>query len=161
MANTKKKGVGREAKLTDDLIDEFCTYIENGMSNRDAADLCLIKDASLYRWLREADMVDEDGKPLKRYAMQRKLKQAIVKARASFKAYHVQSIIRASRKQWTASAWLLERKFPEEYGAVDRAGSIAIANRVAAEMVEDDGLVDALTAVPDKTAMIGDVPSDV
>lgn len=152
---------GPKPKLTDGLIDDICTYIENGMSNKDAADLCQITDVTLYRWLREAEMVDGDGKPLSKYKQQRKLRDALVKARAAFKAYHVQSIIRASRKTWQASAWLLERRFPEEYGSVDRAGSIAIANRVAAESAVDDGLVDALNAVPEDIDMMGDVPSDV
>ena len=143
--------VGPKHKLTDQKIDEICTYIENGLRFKDAAELSDITEGTLYRWLREADMKDANGKEPPKYKMQRKLKQAMTKARSSFKAYHVQAIIRASRKAWTASAWLLERTFPEEYGAVDRAGSIALANKAAAELAEDDGLVDALTAVPERT----------
>ena len=154
-----KSNAGPKMKLTDEMIDDICTYIENGMSNKDAADLCQIADVTLYRWLREADEVNPDGSLPTKYKMQRKLKQAIIKARASFKAYHVQAIIRASRKQWTSSAWLLERRFPDEYGAMDRVYAIN-EKRAAVEVQEDDGLLDALTAVPDETAMIGDVPSD-
>lgn len=156
-----RKGIGGpKPKLTDQLIDDISTYIENGMSNKDAADLCQITDVTLYRWLREADAVDADGKPIAKNKQQRKLRDAIIKARAAFKAFHVQSIIRASRKTWQASAWLLERRFPEEYGSTDRAYAMAL-QRAAAEVHEDDGLLDALTAVPSGADMIGDVPSDI
>lgn len=149
-----------KTKLTDQLIDELCTYIENGMSNKDAADLCQISDVTLYRWLREADTLDDKGKEPKEYKQQRKLKQSIQKAKAAFKAYHVQSIIRASKKQWTASAWLLERKFPEEFGAADR-GSVLAAQRAANSAQEDDGLIEAITASADGIVETGDEPEDV
>ena len=147
-------------KLTDDKIDEICTYIENGMSDKDAADLSEICRDTFYRWLREADAVDKDGKPPAQFKQQRKLKNALIKARASFKAYHVQRIIRASQKNWTASAWLLERKFPEEFASLDRATMIQIAS--ANTVQEDDGLVEAIkSASIGIEDMTGDEPEDV
>lgn len=149
---------GPKSKLTNQLIDEIATYIENGLSNKDAADLCGVRDTTLYRWLREAEELDEKGKPKNK--QQCKLKEAIIKAQAAFKAYHVQSITRASRKAWQASAWLLERKFPDEYAAIDR-NSIIAAIKAASQVHEDDGLVAALNASVDDSIITGDVPDDI
>lgn len=150
MANTK---------LTDQLIDEITTYIENGMNNRDSAHMCFITEATLYRWLREADEVDENGKPLKRYKMQRKLKKAMQKSQAAFKAYHVQNVIQASKKHWQASAWMLERRFPEEYGrGIDR---YMLKQASARSKDQDDGLIDALKQTGAIVSeLVGDVPED-
>lgn len=151
---------GAHTKLTRELIDSICTYIENGMTNKDAADLSDVTEDTLYRWLREADEKDDQGNPLPHRRLQFELKTAMNKARASFKAYHVQTIIRASRKQWTASAWLLERKFPEEYAAADRS-FIMSAQKAAMERTEDDGLIAALTSSDIGMVETGDEPEDV
>lgn len=47
---------------------------------------------------------------------------ATEKAKADFVANNVANITAAARKggQWTASAWLLERRMPEEFGRIDR-----------------------------------------
>lgn len=150
-----------KSKLTDELIDEFCTYIENGMSNHDAIDLCDITDTTFYRWLREADERGPKGEKPQKYKMQRKLKAAIPKAAAAFKAYHVQVITRASKKNWQASAWMLERKFPDEYGrGVDRYMIQQASNAGAGK--EDDGLIEALRSTGNKIPVaIGDEPEDV
>lgn len=149
-----------KTKLTDQLIDELTTYIENGMNNRDSASMCLITEDTLYRWLREADEVDENGKPLKQYTMQRKLKRAMQKSQAAFKAFHVQNIINASKKNWQASAWMLERRFPDEYGrGIDR---YMLKQAAANGKEHDDGLIDALRSTGAAVSeLTGDVPEDV
>lgn len=149
-----------KTKLTDQLIDELTTYIENGMNNHDSAKLCLITEDTLYRWLREAEEVDENGKPLKRYERQRKLKDAMQKAQSAFKAYHVQNITKAARKNWQASAWMLERRFPDEYGrGIDR---YMLKQAGANGKEHDDGLIDALRSTGAAVSeLTGDVPEDV
>ena len=155
-----KSKMGRSTKLTRELIDSICTYIENGMTNKDAANLSDITEDTLYRWLREADEKDAQGNPVPKYARQRELKQAMEKSKATFKAYHVRTIIQASRKQWTASAWLLERKFPEEFASADRA-FIMSAQKAAMERTEDDGLIAALNSPDVGMVETGDEPEDV
>lgn len=153
--------VTRTPKLNKALIDEICTYIENGMTNRDACDLCNINEVSFYRWLRQAEEVDDNGQPIPKYKWQRELKGALAKAQASFKAYHVKSIIKASRKNWTASAWLLERKFPAEYGTLDR---LTVMNMQAQNDKDEDSdnLLEALrVSCNDVMAREGDEPEDV
>lgn len=51
-----------------------------------------------------------------------KLVESLKKAEAQFKAVHVNNIIQAGKEKrhWQASAWLLERKYPKEYGKIDR-----------------------------------------
>ena len=152
---------GRGPKLNKALIDEYCTYIENGMTVVDSCNLCGISKESFYRWLREAEAKDDFGRPIPKYALQRELKGAVEKAQASFKAFHVQSIIKASRRNWTASAWLLERKYPEEYAAIDRRTAID-ANKVEEKDEHSDNLLEALRlSCNDVMNREGDEPEDV
>ena len=151
----------RGAKLTPQFIDEFCTYIENGMTAKDSCNLCSINEATFYRWLHEAEAVDEFGRPIPKYVRQRELKDAVEKAKASFKAYHVQAIIKASKRNWTASAWLLERRYPEEYGAIDRRSAMD-RSKVEEKDEQGDNLLEALrVSCNDVMSREGDEPEDV
>lgn len=46
---------GRRSKLTQELQESFCKYIELGLTNRDASRLCGIEERSFYRWLRRGE----------------------------------------------------------------------------------------------------------
>lgn len=110
-------------KLTKELIDEFLTYKENGLSDADCCDMVGISQQSFYRWLKEAETgIDGDHpeKPASNLELKRELSEGLKKARAAFKAYHVQTITKAAKRSWQASAWLLERMYPKEFGRIDR-----------------------------------------
>lgn len=106
-------------KYTDETIARICGYIEEGLPHKDAALLGGITEKTFYAWLRD----------------ERKstFRQSVEKAEASFVDAHLANIrtaalgtpavkdangkvlVPARAPNWTASAWLLERKRPETY----------------------------------------------
>lgn len=75
-------------------------YIEQGMSNVDAVGLAGVSQNSFYVW-QKTDPVFRDR---------------CVAAHHEFKRRHLSNIGQHAAVDWKASAWLLSRKFPEEYG---------------------------------------------
>lgn len=110
-------------KICKELVDEILTYKESGLSDADICDMCLISKASFYAWLQEAEKI-KNGE-LKQeevpYAdLKIELSDGLKRAKVAFKAFHVQNITKASKKNWQASAWMLERFYPKEFGRIDR-----------------------------------------
>lgn len=110
-------------KISKELVDEICTYKENGLSDADICDMCLISKGSFYAWLQEAEKI-KNGE-LKQeevpYAdLKLELADGLKRAKVAFKAFHIQNITKASKKNWQASAWMLERFYPKEFGRIDR-----------------------------------------
>lgn len=95
-------------KITEDLIKIICELKGKGMSNKDVCMAVGIHEATLYRWL---------NKPSAR--LHRVLSEEFKKAEARYKQELLDTIrgaALAKRQYWTAAAWLLERKYPEEFG---------------------------------------------
>lgn len=53
-------------------------------------------------------------------AMLKALERDIKKAYSKYKAVHIARINEASKNEWQASAWMLERKFPDEFAKPDK-----------------------------------------
>jgi len=103
--------------LTKLLIEQLATYIENGNFAQDACKLADVSEAGYYKWLATGRAILEgEIEKTRANALTVELVEAIKHADAKFKAYHLSNINRASRTTWQASAWMLERRFPEEYG---------------------------------------------
>ena len=105
----------RKSKLTNKMVEQAVEMKSHGMSN---ADICAglgIAEGSFYRWLREDDT-----------KLKRALSQGLKKAESQYKETLLQSIMatatREKNPQWTAAAWLLERKYPDEYAQTTRKG---------------------------------------
>ena len=95
-------------KITEDLIKIICELKGKGMSNKDICMAVGIHEATLYRWL---------NKPSAR--LHRVLSEEFKKAEARYKQELLDTIrgaALAKRQYRTAAAWLLERKYPEEFG---------------------------------------------
>lgn len=89
------------AKYNSKIIREICNNVAKGSSNKDAALLAGISEETFYVWLRE--------KP--------EFSESLKKAEAKRKATLIGTIFEASKKQWTAAAWYLERVYPNEFGS--------------------------------------------
>ena len=114
---------GRSAKISKDMVDEILTYKENGLSDKDICDMVGIDQSTFYCWLKEAETgIDSHNpeRPAPNLELKIELANGLKRARAAFKAFHIQNITKASKKEWTASAWILERMFPREFGRIDR-----------------------------------------
>lgn len=100
---------GRRTKYTPDTVDAICKAIREGSTQHDAAVMAGVSTATFHEWY--------NGKP--------EFMEAIEKAHADFKQKNVTAIraagIRVDKSgalagSWQANAWLLERKYPEEFG---------------------------------------------
>ena len=98
------------SKLDEELIREAVRLVQTGLNDADVCDALGIHRSSWYGWMKSGDT------PLKR-----KLAEEVTKAKAMRKAYHLQNVVNAAREgSWQASAWYLERAYPQEYGKCQR-----------------------------------------
>lgn len=103
---TEKHRGGRPTKYSRTVAARICRAVRKGCSREAAAGLAGINPDTLYDWQHRFPEFSE----------------ALQKADSELEAECVSNIRRAgrSRRNWTANAWLLERKFPHRYGKVDR-----------------------------------------
>ena len=103
----------RKPKLTTRMVEQAVEMKLHGLSNVDICAGLGITEGTFYRWLREDDT-----------KLKRALKQGLKKAEAEYKETLLRSIMvtatREKNPQWTAAAWLLERKYPDEYAQTTR-----------------------------------------
>ena len=85
----------------------------HGMSNADICRGLGVSETAWYKWLKDPDSKVKVA-----------LVEGIKKAEAEYKETLLQSIMatatREKNPQWTAAAWLLERKYPDEYAQTTR-----------------------------------------
>ena len=103
----------RKPKLTYQIVEQAVEMKSHGMTNADICRALGIAEQTFYRWLREDDT-----------RLKRSLSDGIKKAEAQYKQTLLESIMgtatREKNPQWTAAAWLLERKYPDEYAQTTR-----------------------------------------
>ena len=133
--------MARGSKISKELVNEILTYKENGLSDKDICDMVGISQQAFYLWLKEAETGingTNPDRPVSNYALKLELFEGLKKARAAFKAYHIQTITKAARKSWQAAAWMLERMYPKEFGRIDR--QIALMG----EATKETGMLDEI-----------------
>lgn len=104
-------------KLNKEIIDSFCNGLSIGLTARAACDYAGISEQSYYTYINQAKEDIDAGKK----TIYSEFFESVKKARAAFRIYHMSKIRDAAESgNWQASAWSLERLFPEEYGKQDR-----------------------------------------
>lgn len=88
-------------KYTKELVRDLCDEIEKGLNIDDACLIVGINQDTYHTWKKDP------RKP--------EFSEAIKRANAEFKKLNLYVIQKASVKSWQAAAWLLERKFSEDY----------------------------------------------
>lgn len=108
---SEKSGKGKgPGKLNKELIADAVKLIQTGLNDRDTCAALGIDPSTWYKWLQEP-----------RSELQEELFTAVSKAKAERKAFHLNNIVKAARDgTWQASAWYLERAYPQEYGKCQR-----------------------------------------
>ena len=104
-----------KSKLTRALVEQIVELKRDGLCDADIIAAIGVHQATFYRWLKEG----EDAKS----GVKRALYEDLKKAESEYKRRLLTTIKGAaeSRAQyWTAAAWLLERKYPMEYGRMER-----------------------------------------
>ena len=112
--------MGRPSKLTPELQKEICDYIGvDGLMDKDACLLAGISTASFCLWKKKGS---EEGAP----EVYSEFLEAIKEAEAGFKQKRLKNIrVAGDEGDWKANAWLLERKYPEQFGRrIEHAGKI-------------------------------------
>jgi transposase len=104
--------MARRAKLTQEMVDQAIALKRDGLSDGDIICALGIHHSTFYRWI---------GDPKNK--LQRALSDGLKKEEAEFKhtlLTTIRSAALARNQYWTAAAWLLERKYPDEYGKAER-----------------------------------------
>jgi hypothetical protein len=105
---------------------EICGYLREGLNITDSCTLADISKETYYRWQREhSDFYD-----------------ATKVAELACKRANIKIILGSAKKNWTASAWWLERKYKDEFAAKTiekHEGSVAVGygDLEKAESVEE------------------------
>ena len=90
---------GAKGKYNPEIVKEICDHVFNGATQRDAALMSDITEETFYTWLKEHPEFSESVK----------------KAHAKYKEQLVSRVKKASDKSWQAAAWILERRYKEDY----------------------------------------------
>jgi hypothetical protein len=131
-----KKTTGRKSRLTRDVQEQLTNYIKRGHFETMACAACGIAESTYFRWkeLGEDHLEDRAGKKVlvKARSPYREFREAVEKAKAQARMVHIENIRSAAfdtvtegdrtkiiPKNWTASAWFLERTAPEMFGRRD------------------------------------------
>jgi hypothetical protein len=102
---------GRKCKLTDELTDIICENIELGLSYNLTCQAAGISFDTFNNWMKAGEA--EESK---------KFSDFYDRVRASEAACAKESLERirdAANTNWNAAAWLLERRYPADYGKKD------------------------------------------
>ena len=105
----------RKTKLTYDLVAQCVELKRDGLCDADIIAAIGVHPSTFYRWLKDGENAKSGVK--------RALYDELKKAESEYKRCLLTTIKGAaeSRAQfWTAAAWLLERKYPMEYGKMER-----------------------------------------
>ncbi len=86
-------------KYSKEIVEKIAGYIRLGMRNEDAARIAGVAEATFYEWKKSKAEFSE----------------ALKGAEDQGEASNLAIIHKAKTKQWTAAAWLLERRHPEKY----------------------------------------------
>ena len=101
--------MGRPTKLTPAIRDAICADLAAGLPRGTAAVRAGIDRATFFRWMKRGSR-DRSGD-------YRDFRDAVKKAEASAEKLHLDRITAAGATTWQASAWVLERKWPERWGS--------------------------------------------
>jgi hypothetical protein len=119
---------GRPLKMTVQRFLRICAWIEKGKSNLEA---CRIEQV---RYTSFRGHAQKKPRWQKRYELADRTRDNFLRD------FHLANIVKHSEKQWTASAWLLERKFPSAFAMrtvsrPDDAAHKTIEDEIPAEVL--------------------------
>ena len=107
----EEKVMGRPEKLTKELSDKLFTVICAGNYMETAAAFCGISKQSIYTWMKYGNE--------KKSQIYIDFLDGIEKAQAESEIRDLETIKEASKTQWQAAAWRLERRFYQKWGRKD------------------------------------------
>jgi len=109
MKNQKPKKIGRKTKLTPEVQTAIVQAVARGLPYCHARRLAGVGRSTFFNWMAL-------GENLRVGTLYRDFRDAVKRADAQFVVEALGHIQAAGKKQWQAYAWLLERRFPEDFG---------------------------------------------
>ena len=106
-------GRGRKPKIvaSPEIVKEICALIGNGFTNKAAIE-GIMDESTFYSYMNKGEEDVKNGKETPHADFYKSVK----KAEKGFRLTHLKRIKDASEGNWQASAWMLERRFADEYG---------------------------------------------
>lgn len=126
--------LARKPKITEEMQKRICECIAEGMTNKLAVE-GLVDEATFYRYINKGAEDIENGKN----TVYSNFYKSVKTAEKEFAAYHLKNIEKASEYTWQASAWALERRFPNEYGR--RTATVEVSGTPNGEPIKTEGVV--------------------
>lgn len=117
---------GRKMKLTEEVLDQFVTALRGSMYLETAAAYIGVSKQSVYDWLRRGARARAMIKRCPGYKLNPKERlcvkflDAVKKTMALVEMGALAHIQMAASEQWTAAAWMLERRFPGRWSRRER-----------------------------------------
>lgn len=105
---SSRQATRKPNKLTPRVKKAILTAIRLGLPYASAAAYAGIGIRTLRQWMRQGER--GDAPELARFF------QEMEEAQAKAEMYHMTNITGHAKQDWKASAWLLERRWPEKYG---------------------------------------------
>ena len=134
MAKQRDSKGGRPLKLTKELQDKLCATISRGHYATTACAACGIGESTFFRWMEWGEdhyEVQRGERVLVRArSPYREFREAVEKAKAQAQMVHMEALrdaafetltdpstgqVKVRSKNWTASAWFLERTAPHQF----------------------------------------------
>lgn len=150
----KKENIGSPPKLTKELIKQICLCLKNGAYIEIAVIACGISKSTYYNWRKKA--LEPNAPALyKHFLDSTEMAQALSEMR------DLDIIDKAAESgQWKASAWRLERKNPERWGARQFIEQNVSSHSVVLSESELDNQLHILQQVLDNTKKDKDCSCD-
>jgi hypothetical protein len=98
---------GRKSKLTPELQAKIVEALANGNTIENSCAMCGLGYRTIFRYLASGEA--SEASPYRQFW------QDVKAAHGNLESWHVQNIRNHAEKQWTASAWYLERSNPDRW----------------------------------------------
>lgn len=134
----------KRRKLNDRVVERLVEMYCLGASQGDACRYAGISPDALQQWIKagRAQLAALAAMPPGEYETpdEAALVLALDRAQGEFARANLANIKTAAELQWQASAWLLERRFPEEYGRRDRVEVRHTIDEAVERLIRERGL---------------------
>jgi hypothetical protein len=136
--------LGRPTKLNTELLRRLVEMYRLGASQADACRYAGVSPDALQRWLKagRAELAAIEAQPEGEYDVSdcAALALAIDRAQGEFVKDNLENIRTHSQREWPASAWLLERRFPDDWGKREKVDHTHVLVQEAARIAKARGL---------------------
>ena len=129
--------------MSDEIIRAAGGLAANGMDDQGIYDFLGISKQAFYTWLKDGEALAEaveagEARPPKKESRGKKLidfVDAIKKGRSTLKARSLKKI--NEDQSWQSAAWILERRWPDEYGKREKLDMEVTAVKIVDDIGDD------------------------